>query len=86
MGWCIIKSNFLKCSTSILLSKFTDNGSALLIGVNIGGLGTLIASMASLISFKFLQNENIKISRYIIVFTFMNLVFLGINLLWYVLV
>lgn len=77
---------FSNVPASILLSKFTDNGSALLIGVNIGGLGTLIASMASLISFKFLQNENIKISRYIIVFTFMNLVFLGINLLWYVLV
>lgn len=76
---------FSNVPASILLSKFTDNGSALLIGVNIGGLGTLIASMASLISFKFLQNENIKISRYIIVFTFMNLVFLGINLLWYVL-
>lgn len=77
---------FSNVPASILLSKFTDNGSALLIGVNIGGLGTLIASMASLISFKFLQNENIKISRYIIVFTFMNLVFLGINLLWCVLV
>ena len=77
---------FSNVPASILLSKFTDNGSALLIGVNIGGLGTLIASMASLISFKFLQNENIKISRYIIVFTFINLVFLGINLLWYVLV
>ena len=77
---------FSNVPASILLSKFTDNGSALLIGVNIGGLGTLIASMASLISFKFLQNENIKISRYIIVFTFMNLVFLGINLLWNVLV
>ena len=77
---------FSNVPASILLSGFTSIGSELLIGVNIGGLGTLIASMASLISFKFLQNENIKISRYIIVFTFMNLVFLGINLLWYVVV
>lgn len=77
---------FSNVPASILLSGFTSNGSELLIGVNIGGLGTLIASMASLISFKFLQNENIKISKYIIAFTFMNLVFLGINLLWYVVV
>ena len=68
------------------LSGFTSNGSELLIGVNIGGLGTLIASMASLISFKFLQNENIKITQYMLVFTFMNLIFLGLNLLWYIVV
>lgn len=35
-----------------LLSGFTDNGAALLQGVNIGGLGTPVASLASLISFK----------------------------------
>ena len=38
--------------TSILLSKFTDEYIPLLYGVNIGGLGTLIASLASLITFK----------------------------------
>lgn len=37
---------------AILLSAFTDNISGLIIGTNLGGLGTLIASMASLISFK----------------------------------
>ena len=77
---------FSNVPASILLSGFTTNGSDLLIGVNIGGLGTLIASMASLISFKFLQNENIKISKYILVFTLMNVIFLGINLLWYIVV
>ncbi len=37
--------------TAILLSHFTDNYPALLLGVNIGGTGTLIASLASLITF-----------------------------------
>ena len=37
---------------AVLLSGFTQNGAALLIGTNIGGLGTPIASLASLISFK----------------------------------
>ncbi len=37
--------------SAILLSQFTDNYRALLMGVNIGGAGTLIASLASLITF-----------------------------------
>ena len=37
---------------ALLLSGFTGNGDMLLLGVNVGGLGTLIASMASVISFK----------------------------------
>lgn len=37
---------------AILLSGFTGNYSALLYGVNIGGLGTLIASLASIISYR----------------------------------
>ena len=37
---------------ALLLSGFTENGTALLVGTNLGGLGTLIASMASLISYK----------------------------------
>ena len=41
-----------------LLSKFTENGNALLAGVNVAGLGTLIASMASLISYKYVVKEN----------------------------
>jgi len=38
---------------AILLSGFADNISTLIVGTNLGGLGTIIASMASLISFKF---------------------------------
>lgn len=43
---------------AILLSGFTDQYEALIIGTNLGGLGTLIASMASLISFKYIARED----------------------------
>ncbi|WP_022932581.1 SLC13 family permease [Treponema bryantii] len=42
---------------ALLLSGFTDNGAMLLLAVNVGGLGTLIASMASVISFKLYSAE-----------------------------
>ncbi len=42
---------------AILLSGFTTEYKALMIGVNIGGLGTVIASLASLISYKFYTQE-----------------------------
>lgn len=49
----------------------------LLVGTNIGGLGTLIASMASLISFKYISGENTKLRLpYLGVFTVSNLIFL----------
>ena len=54
---------FSNVPATILLSGFTNNATDLMIGVNIGGLGTLIASMASLISFKFIQKENVSIAK-----------------------
>ena len=63
----------------ILLSGFTDDYSALLIGVNLGGLGTLIASLASLISFKFYANSNGRDTRrFLGIFTLYNVIFLGV--------
>lgn len=38
---------------AMLLSAFTDDGRSLVIGTNLGGLGTIIASMASLITYRF---------------------------------
>ncbi len=72
---------FSNVPAAILLSNFTDNVKDLLIGVNLGGLGTLIASMASLISFKLVAKEGIDVKKYILVFTLVNIAFLGINLL-----
>ena len=43
---------------AMLLAGFTNEADALLLGVNIGGLGTLIASMASLISYKLFATEH----------------------------
>lgn len=64
---------------AILLSGFTNNYSALLIGVNLGGLGTLIASLASLISFKFYANtDGSNKKRYLGIFTLYNAIFLVI--------
>lgn len=67
---------------AVLLANFTENGKLLLAGVNIGGLGTLIASMASLISFRFYgETEEAKKAKYIGIFTVMNLLFLAVMLL-----
>lgn len=64
---------------AILLSGFTDDYSALLIGVNLGGLGTLIASLASLISFKFYTHSNgSNTRRFLGIFTLYNVIFLGV--------
>ena len=59
---------------AVLLSGFTDNWSALLSGVDVGGLGTPIASLASLISLKlYLRAENASLPRYLLVFTLANI-------------
>ncbi len=77
----LVSQLFSNVPTAILLSGFTGNAGALLIGVNLGGLGTLIASMASLISFKFVIKEGINIKEYILVFTLYNIVFLIANVI-----
>ena len=61
------------------MKKFTENYVPLLLGVNIGGTGTLIASLASLITFnefKLLYPEKTK--NYLLIFTLTNLAFLVI--------
>lgn len=64
---------------ALLLSSFATNLSDLVIGVNLGGLGTLIASMASLISYKFYaETKDSKSGKYMFVFSAMNVLFLMI--------
>ena len=63
--------------SAILLSQFTEDFHSLLLGVNIGGTGTLIASLASLITFsefKILYPEQTK--KYLAMFTVINIIFL----------
>ena len=67
--------------SAILLSQFTENYRDLLVGVNIGGTGTLIASLASLITFREYQRLYPgKVRRYLLLFTAYNASFLGILL------
>lgn len=69
---------------ALLLSGFTEEYTALIIGTNLGGLGTLIASMASLISFKAIGRELPSVKgKYLGVFTLWNLVFLAVLMTLY---
>lgn len=71
---CQIISNV---PSSILLSQFTDNYRELLVGVNIGGAGTLIASLASLITFREYSKHNPSgTKRYVLKFSAFNFAFL----------
>ena len=63
---------------AMLLSGYSDNYAALIIGTNMGGLGTLIASMASLISYKQVAAKYPQLRRqYLAIFTVDNLIFLA---------
>lgn len=64
--------------SAILLSQFTDNYTGLLLGVNIGGVGTLISSLASLITFReYLSHNPGKTAYYIGRFSAYNFGFLA---------
>ena len=63
--------------SAILLSQFTENYKELLLGVNIGGVGTLIASLASLITFReYTRNNKGKTRYYVLLFSAFNFAFL----------
>ena len=66
----------------LLLSPFTGEPSALMLGVNLGGLGTIVASLASLISFRLYgAAEGAKKGLFMGVFTALNVLFLALMLL-----
>ena len=63
--------------SAILLSQFTDNYRELLLGVNIGGVGTLISSLASLITFReYVKHNPGRTWYYLGMFTALNVAFL----------
>ncbi len=77
---CQIISNV---PSAILLSQFTDNYRELLLGVNIGGAGTLIASLASLITFRsYTMHNHHKTLSYVLKFSAFNFAFLIILLVF----
>ena len=62
---------------AVLLAGFTDKARALLLGVNVGGLGTPIASLASLISMKlYAHSDHARTGRYLLEFTAVNVILL----------
>lgn len=68
--------------SAILLSQFTDDYRELLLGVNIGGIGTLIASLASLITFReYVKHNPGKALNYVLKFSLFNFSFLFVLLL-----
>lgn len=86
-SWLLSKSTLLfsvaSCQvisnvpSAILLSQFTDNYPHLLLGVNIGGVGTLISSLASLITFREYTKRNPKkTGYYVLLFSAFNFAFL----------
>ena len=74
----VLASQFMSnVPAALLLSGFTDAYELLIIGTNLGGLGTLIASMASLISFKYIGKEYKHLrGKYLLYFTIVNVLFL----------
>lgn len=74
---CQIISNV---PSAVLLSKFTTDYAALLIAVNIGGLGTPIASLASLITLANYKKHGDNVKKYIGIFLLVNFSFLAILL------
>lgn len=76
----VITSQFISnVPAAVMLTSFTDNWKPLLLGVDIGGLGTPIASMASLISFRiYSASENSKAVRFLGIFMLVNFIFLAI--------
>lgn len=71
---------------ALLLAGFTENYEQLIVGVNLGGLGTLIASMASLISYKYVaKEESGRKGTYIKIFTLGSVIFLAALIIFHVL-
>ncbi|MDM5326378.1 SLC13 family permease [Neobacillus sp. CF12] len=75
----ILLSQFISnVPASILLAEFTPNWKPLLLGVNIGGLGTIIASMASVISYKlYVHSYPNEGKKYLLKFSLYNFSFLA---------
>jgi len=76
----IISCQFISnVPTAIFLSKFTENYRDLLVSVNIGSLGIIISSLASLITLKeYLKHQPKNFKKYMLLFTAVNTSFLAV--------
>lgn len=87
MNKSVLITGLLSCQfisnvpTAVLLSSFTTDYKALITAVNIGSLGTLISSLASLITLKiYLKTKNSSFNKYLLLFTVINIIFLSVLL------
>lgn len=77
----VLSQGISNVPAAVLLSTFTDHYKELILGTNIGGLGTIIASLASLISYKqYCGIDGADRVKYLAVFSFINFLFLGVLL------
>lgn len=73
--------------TAIFLSNFTQNANDLLVAVNVGSLGIIISSLASLITLKeFLKHQPENFKKYMLKFTLVNTIFLAVLIIVTILV
>ncbi len=74
IGGVLLSQIISNVPAAMMLSGFTQNSGALLLGVNVGGLGTLVASLASLISFKlYAKSSGARSGLFFVIFTACNL-------------
>ncbi|MGF1932361.1 SLC13 family permease [Enterococcus casseliflavus] len=77
LGSILLSQGISNVPAAILIAPFTDLETAVLLGVNVGGLGTLIASLANLIGYKLLKQARPKEARmFQKLFFIVNIIFL----------
>lgn len=76
--FAIISSQIISnVPAAMLMSGFSNNYEAIIVGINIGGFGSLIASMANLISYKiFVRQYSESKIKYLTIFTILNVILL----------
>lgn len=84
----VLASQFISnVPAALLLSGFTSHWESLIIGTNLGGLGTLIASMASLISYKQVVQKKPQLKKkYFVIFTITNVIYLSILIITWLII
>ncbi|MGM0219936.1 SLC13 family permease [Enterococcus sp. AZ126] len=84
-GSILVSQIISNVPAAILIAPFTDRSQALFWGVNIGGLGTIVASLANLIGFKLFKEYYPKQSKtFLLQFTLINLAFLICFVLFFI--
>ena len=79
IGSVLLSQIISNVPAAVMLSSFTQKSKDLLIGVNIGGLGTVVASLASLISYKlYCETEKAQKGKYMLIFSAVNFSFLAV--------